>query len=275
MNIYYALAMAIVIKLRRNWYSNAAMLPVPTRMAAFTLIELSIVLVIIGWIVGGVLVGQDLVRAAELRQTHAKFIEFDTAVMTFKLKYNALPGDMKNATDFFGIAAGNGQDNTCYNSAVTTATCNGNGDKMLPCGSGADQCHEFARVMQQLALAKLMEGEYTGTRYQNYNVWYEGTQQSFYRLRTLSAYYSVPNLAILGFEVVGFNSNRTALAGFITPIDAMNIDTKVDDGDPDEGSFMAYRLISGCATVANTVTDGSGEYDLTDEDKNCAIMFLK
>ncbi|MBY0407531.1 MAG: prepilin-type N-terminal cleavage/methylation domain-containing protein [Rickettsiales bacterium] len=37
-----------------------------TQEQGFTLIELSIVLVIIGLIVGGVLVGQDLIRAAEI-----------------------------------------------------------------------------------------------------------------------------------------------------------------------------------------------------------------
>ncbi|MCC7259610.1 MAG: type II secretion system protein, partial [Alphaproteobacteria bacterium] len=35
----------------------------------FTLVELSIVMVIIGLIVGGVLVGQNLIKAAEMRAT--------------------------------------------------------------------------------------------------------------------------------------------------------------------------------------------------------------
>ena len=72
----------------------------------FTLIELSIVLVIIGLIVGGVLVGQDLIRAAEVRATISQIEKYNTAVNTFLGKYGALPGDMNAATAAqFGFAA--------------------------------------------------------------------------------------------------------------------------------------------------------------------------
>lgn len=67
----------------------------------FTLIELSIVLVIIGLIVGGVLVGRDLIRAAEIRATITEMEKINTAVMSFRNKYNCMPGDCKNATAFF------------------------------------------------------------------------------------------------------------------------------------------------------------------------------
>jgi len=72
----------------------------------FTLIELSIVLVIIGLIVGGVLVGQDLIRAAEVRATISQIEKYNTAVNTFRGKYNAIPGDMPASTaTAFGFAA--------------------------------------------------------------------------------------------------------------------------------------------------------------------------
>jgi prepilin-type N-terminal cleavage/methylation domain-containing protein len=67
------------------------------RAAGFTLIELSIVLVIIGLIVGGVLVGQDLIKYAQIRATITQIEKLNTAVNTFQLKYNALPGDIPNA----------------------------------------------------------------------------------------------------------------------------------------------------------------------------------
>src|SRR3982751_930235 len=72
----------------------------------FTLIELSIVLVIIGLIVGGVLVGQDLIRAAEVRATISQIEKYNTAVNTFRGKYNALPGDLNASTaTAFGFLA--------------------------------------------------------------------------------------------------------------------------------------------------------------------------
>jgi prepilin-type N-terminal cleavage/methylation domain-containing protein len=75
----------------------------------FTLIELSIVLVIIGLLVGGILVGRDLIRVAELRADISAVDKFDAAVNTFRVKYNCLPGDCANATQFLeGAYNGNG-----------------------------------------------------------------------------------------------------------------------------------------------------------------------
>src|SRR3954468_8091893 len=75
----------------------------------FTLIELSIVLVIIGLVVGGVLVGRDLMRAAELRAVVSDFDRFQTALYTFQSKYNCLAGDCAYTTRFFPtVLNGNG-----------------------------------------------------------------------------------------------------------------------------------------------------------------------
>ena len=62
--------------------------------SGFTLIELAIVLVIIGLLAGGVLVGQHLIKAAEIRATISQIERYNTATNTFKGKYGALPGDI-------------------------------------------------------------------------------------------------------------------------------------------------------------------------------------
>ena len=49
-----------------------------TARQGFTLIELSIVLVVIGLVVGGVLVGQDLIRAAGVRATISQTVIEDS-----------------------------------------------------------------------------------------------------------------------------------------------------------------------------------------------------
>ena len=72
--------------------------------SGFTLIELSIVLVIIGLIAGGVLVGRDLISAVAVRGEVSQLEGLDTAVNTFKMKYNALPGDIsKTDAASFGM----------------------------------------------------------------------------------------------------------------------------------------------------------------------------
>src|ERR1700727_1841102 len=77
----------------------------------FTLIELSIVLVIIGLIVGGILVGQSLIAAAGIRATISQIEKYNTAANTFREKYGYLPGDIPAtpAAQFGFIARGTGR----------------------------------------------------------------------------------------------------------------------------------------------------------------------
>jgi prepilin-type N-terminal cleavage/methylation domain-containing protein len=76
-----------------------------TATNAFTLIELSIVLVIIGLIVGGVLVGKDLIRAAAVRAQISQIERYQAAANTFKGKFSYLPGDIKDPeASSFGFA---------------------------------------------------------------------------------------------------------------------------------------------------------------------------
>src|SRR4051812_15247886 len=64
----------------------------------FTLVELSIVLVIIGLIIGGILVGIDMVKAAELRSTIAQVEKYHAAVNTFLTKFAGVPGDFPQSS---------------------------------------------------------------------------------------------------------------------------------------------------------------------------------
>ena len=63
----------------------------------FTLIELSIVLVVIGLLVGGVFVGADMMRAAAERAQITQIEKFNQAANTFYEKFGALPGDIQPA----------------------------------------------------------------------------------------------------------------------------------------------------------------------------------
>lgn len=112
MRIYFIPVMIFKQKLRSNWYKKAEPLPAPLRYAAFTLIELSIVLVIIGLIVGGVLVGRDMYEIAQARALMQQMQDIQVAVNTFRLKYSCLPGDCATA-----VQLGLGRD--------------GNGDKLI------------------------------------------------------------------------------------------------------------------------------------------------
>ncbi len=124
----------------------------------FTLIELSIVLVIIGLIVGGVLVGQDLIKAAAVRATISQIEKYNTAVNTFRGKFAALPGDMNSATALqFGFAArgqytGEGDGNGVIQGITADAASSYNG---LTASAG-----ETAVFWVDLSAAGLIDGSF-------------------------------------------------------------------------------------------------------------------
>ena len=59
----------------------------------FTLVELAIVLVIIGLLIGGILAAQSMIQTARLQAQIRQINEFDIAVSNFVTKYNSIPGD--------------------------------------------------------------------------------------------------------------------------------------------------------------------------------------
>lgn len=217
--------------------------------AGFTLVELSIVLVILGLLVGGVLTGQSLIRGAELRSTISEYQSHVAATYAFRDKYFALPGDMANATSFWGVAGGTGADDTCRNTVSTsTATCNGDGDgQVRGTGAGYANYNEQFRYWQHLSNAGLIQGRYIGTDARNSN------PSNSYQIAGLNmpqskvasnAYwmsqYSSPDPGSTGnFASAGGNNFR--IASYYTPEEAWNIDTKIDDGFPGTGKMRSFK----------------------------------
>jgi prepilin-type N-terminal cleavage/methylation domain-containing protein len=69
-----------------------------TGRTGFSLVELSIVLVVIGLLVGGVLTGKSLIESSQRRSLLADIASINTATMVFKDKYLSLPGDTSLAS---------------------------------------------------------------------------------------------------------------------------------------------------------------------------------
>ena len=97
----------------------------------FTLVEIAIVLVIIGLLLGGILKGQEMITQAKIKNVVNDFNGLSAAMYSYQDRYRALPGDDLNAGGATGrwgatvIAGdGNGQYNSTYNNilaAVPTA----------------------------------------------------------------------------------------------------------------------------------------------------------
>jgi prepilin-type N-terminal cleavage/methylation domain-containing protein len=114
--------------------------------SAFTLIELSMVLVIIALLVGGILVGRDLIHAASIRSTVSYVEKLNMAVNTFRSKYNCIPGDCPAATRFFASAT------------QPDAVSNGNGNQLLSedLGNVGYQNTERSYFFDHLAVSRLI-----------------------------------------------------------------------------------------------------------------------
>lgn len=196
----------------------------------FTLIELSVVLVIIGLLVGGVLVGRDLIKSAQIKRAITQIEEYKTAVELFRQKYGGLPGDIPKAsqlnfttrTGASGHGDGDGWIESCSSSSTTWiwAGC------------------EVVLFWSDLNRAGLINGPYTAaTDAYVSNVPASSLETYFPRLRVGTGnYFTVWSQSGENLYAIGGLSSTTgpayvwdASAAF-TPVQALAIDTKIDDG---------------------------------------------
>src|SRR5712692_9474925 len=89
--------------------------------AGFTLVEIAIVLVIIGLLLGGILKGQEMITQAKIKNIIGDFNGVTAAVNSYNDRYRALPGNELNAstTARWGAAAFGGDGNGVF----CTSTC--------------------------------------------------------------------------------------------------------------------------------------------------------
>jgi prepilin-type N-terminal cleavage/methylation domain-containing protein len=264
------------------------------RRAAFSLIELSIVLVILGLLAGGILAGQSLIRAAELRAITADMTRYATALQTFRDKYFALPGDFRDATRFWGFS-GTGTSPGCVtNSSAPSAspgTCDGNGDGFITVASAANATGELFQAWKQLALAGLVEGTYTGNSGNlSGNHFLPGrnsptarispsvTWMLSYHNNTTSPSGHMLNLNYTNWIGVGDvasnggNDGSWGDDGFLKNEEAWNIDMKFDDGNARQGKMHAMGFDTGC-TTSTSGTDRTTTYNLSDTRANaCSLL---
>lgn len=79
-----------------------------TKQAGFTLVEIAIVLVIIGLLLGGILKGQEMIIQAKVKNSITDFSGISAAYFGYQDRYRAIPGDDLGATRWSGATAGDG-----------------------------------------------------------------------------------------------------------------------------------------------------------------------
>ncbi len=243
----------------------------------FTLVELSIVMIIIGLLIGGILKGQELIANARLASTVSKIKAIDAAMNTFRDSYAALPGDITSPqTRLPNCLAGT----MC---AAVTAAALGN-NQIGPLNSaGAAQANtsENIAAWTQLAATDLLGGirnpasgspVESGATVPSAEVpgqIFIGYQNGVVRPTATPGTGTVPRgghylLIHNGIAAAGATSTiatattgAAAGTGSLTPGQASRIDAKLDDGAPNVGSVIAMGSVStgtppiGCVS-ANT-----------------------
>lgn len=258
----------------------------------FTLVELSVVLVIIALLVGGVFVSQSLIRSAELREVIGEYDRYSKAIKEFSDKYQALPGDMTNAQTIWG------SDSSCPNTATNTTpkivTCNGNGNGQIGSSSTAgvldtSYSYEWFRAWQQLSNAGLIEGKFTGVKASTTDgdagIAVNVPQSKFGKKSGWTLYYylnTATTTTIWGDNyghVFAFGGDTASVTNdpVISPFDALSIDSKIDDGLPGRGTIRARRTaVEANCTVTDTSQDNARYSSDTDflEAETCSLLFI-
>lgn len=265
-----------------------------SKKSAFSLIELSIVLIIIGLLIAGVTGGASLIKSSELRAAISEARGWSTAVNGFYNQFNAFPGDYINPLGAKKGAVGNG--NSQINAYTILANPSGDLSASANCITAG--------------VAGTVSG-YKGCMYEDNVAWYQLKSAGILDTNTVSdptlsfpdstASWSVANNATYGTTNPGskikssgwvFDYNTTSLqnvviltgavatapasvaayvdgtktTGAITPADALSIDTKVDDGVANAGRVRAVEP-SGNTCFTTTL------YDTATTTKDCAFSY--
>lgn len=233
------------------------------RNSGFTLVELSIVLVIIGFLVAGVSAGASMIKQAQVRSVISDMIGFQASYNGFVARFNKVPGDMDIGSAYWPGA------NNC---AVTPLNCNGNGNGVIQFATGArgnGTGDETERAWKHMSLAGVIsqgipELADTFTQTQvgltapSTRLSGVGFMMGSNTLGTgvTSPFSLTTNLILIGGE----NTNNSLVNGALSPEDAFNLDVKLDDGIVSGGTFQGantgfFRTINGAgsATCLNGV----------------------
>ncbi len=204
----------------------------------FTLVEIAIVLVIIGLILGGVFKGQSLIDSARVRSLSTDVSGIRAAWYSFQERYRSIPGDFSNAQNQIDSAAKQG---------------NGNGR--------IDDSQERAGVWQQMALAGFIPGNFDGAH---------GSAGSASDMTCAPG--TCPKNPFNGFYKISYSAQAADVDGLAheiftgeqIPVSILSqLDAKLDDGQPSTGRFRVHRAY-------RTACTKDGQWDIESGHTNCA-----
>jgi prepilin-type N-terminal cleavage/methylation domain-containing protein len=211
--------------------------------AGFTLVEIAIVLVIIGLLLGGILKGQEMITQAKIKNIVNDMNGMSAAIYSYQDRYRALPGDELDATTLgrWGPAAFGGDGNGTFCTGACTTPPKYNITPAAP----ASALPETQLFWLHLRLSGFVPGATTGQA---------ATQQPGNAVN-----------GILGVQTtgLGFTSNIICTSNLPDKV-AIAVDTQIDDGSPGTGGVRGQLQASPSPDVGTAATSyaetGTNQY---------------
>ncbi|QQR69752.1 MAG: prepilin-type N-terminal cleavage/methylation domain-containing protein [Alphaproteobacteria bacterium] len=201
----------------------------------FTLVEMAVVLIIAGLMVGGVLGAQQMVQNARVNNVVTAVQSYQAAVADYQQKFGALPGDDDKANLHFG-----------QNVSVTGAQHNGqigtgssfNSTESLSIGAAAGQQGESRLVWAHLRAAGLVKSAASPLEQPG---------------NPFGGVYGIQYGAFSGAGAL-VGANALCMNG-VSGSAALAIDSRLDDGNPVGGTLRAATAIGGTPPAEGYSTD--------------------
>lgn len=187
--------------------------------SGFTLIEIAIVLVIIGLLLGGVLKGQELINSARVKNLATDFRNLPVLIYGYQDKYKALPGDDIAAVSHVA-ATGNGDGNGIINGKWDSTTT-------------TDESQLF---WQDVRLAGLAPGPTSGA--------------DLLPTNSAGGIIGVTNGTVTDNPVAGLNGTYVICSAGILGKFAKQLDIQMDDGFTNTGSMRVIANNVGTRPMA-------------------------
>lgn len=214
--------------------------------SGFTLIEIAIVLVIIGLLLGGILKGQELITSARVRNLVSQIDGTKAAFFGFQDRYRALPGDYGAAT-----------------TQIPNATNDGNGD-------GQIVGDESIALWDHLSHAGFINGTYVFNAVESDATTPRNPYGAFMQVIFDDEYQ--------GTAATPATDRHNLKTGPNIPVDILaEIDRKIDDGNATTGTmrFSDYVTAPGVAPVAgNCFAAATGLWSSGNGQTNCGAAIL-
>jgi prepilin-type N-terminal cleavage/methylation domain-containing protein len=198
------------------------------KQTGFTLVEIAIVLVIVGLLIGGVLKGQEMITNAKLKRIESDNAGIAAAMFSYQDRYLQLPGDDSNAGgrfDFYSLGSG-----------IKTAA-NGNGDGLI--GTGKDWSPVAANANTMVAASPEPSKFFGHLRASGLIPGGSGTDTT----RPSNAYGGQIGIQNGGLTIAGHVTVFGQIEGSIARI----LEARLDDGSPVTGRMQSN--IAGAAAV--------------------------